>query len=80
MKRPNDGDNDDDVCRMARNVASIAAIPWEELADGPARECLLEMAYAGLDVGAFETHEGCWRIRLQQQAMSCGEWAAKFAV
>ena len=70
---------DDDVCRMARNVASIAAIPWEALADGPARGCLLEMAYAGLSVGAFETREGCWRIRLQGNELSCAEWAAKFA-
>lgn len=69
----------DDVCRMARNVASIAAIPWEELADGPARGCLLEMAYAGLNVSAYETREGCWRIHLQQRELSCAEWAAKFA-
>lgn len=70
----------DDVCRMARNVASVAAIPWEELADGPARGCLLEMAYAGLDVGAYESCAGRWRIRLQRHEMSCAEWSAKFAV
>jgi hypothetical protein len=33
-----------DVTQIACNVASIAAIPWEELPDGPARGLLLEMA------------------------------------
>lgn len=29
---------------MARNAASVAAIPWEEMSDGAARGCLLELA------------------------------------
>lgn len=82
MGRPYDesGSGDDNLCRMARNVASIAAIPWEALADGPARGCLLEMAYAGLDVSAFETRSGCWHIRMRGSELSCAEWAARFAV
>ena len=73
-------DCSDDVPRWARNTASIAAVPWEWLEYGPARCLLLEMAYAGVDVSAYATCEGEWRIRLQRQDMSCAEWRAKFAV
>ncbi len=64
---------------MVCNVASVASIPWEELPDGPARGCLLEMAYAGGDVGAFRTASGCWWIRLGHQTETCAEWAARFS-
>ncbi|MGE5334847.1 MAG: hypothetical protein ACM3N4_09130 [Nitrososphaerota archaeon] len=65
---------------MARNVASVAAIPWEELSDGPARGCLLEMAYAGGDVGAFRAADGRWWVRLGSGVESCAEWASRFCV
>lgn len=65
---------------MARNVASVAAIPWEELPDGPARGCLLEMAYAGGDVGAFRAAEGHWWVRLGSEAESCAAWASRFCI
>ena len=65
---------------MARNVASVAAIPWEELPDGPARGCLLEMAYAGGDVGAFVAVDGHWWVRLGGRAESCAAWASRFSV
>jgi hypothetical protein len=68
------------VSRIARNVASIAAVPWEVLGDGPARFLLLEMAYAGLDVGMCERSDGTWRVHLGQQQMTSDEWRAKFAV
>lgn len=48
------------IASMARNVASVAAIPWEELPDGPSRGCLLEMAYVGGDVRAFRAADGRW--------------------
>lgn len=73
-------DRSDDVSRLARNAASIAAVPWERLAYGPARCLLLEMAYAGLDVSTYITRDGEWRIRLQRQDMTAAEWAAKFAI
>lgn len=69
-----------DTTDIARNAASIAAVPWEQLADGPARCLLLEMAYAGLDASAYPDREGRWRIRLQARDMTCAEWAAKFVV
>jgi hypothetical protein len=69
-----------DVAQLACNVASIAAIPWEELPDGPARGLLLEMAYAGLRVSASCCDQICWRVRVEGQDMTCAEWAAKFAV
>ena len=59
------------IASVARNVASVAAIPWEELSDGPARGCLLEMAYAGGDVGAFRAADGRWWVRLGSRAESC---------
>lgn len=65
---------------LARNVASVAAIPWEELSDGPARGCLLEMAYAGGDVGAFRAADGRWWVRLGSGAESCAAWASRFCV
>ena len=65
---------------MACNVASIAAIPWEDLPDGPARGLLLEMAYAGLGVSACPNDQAGWRVRIEEQEMACAEWAAKFAV
>ena len=74
MELPND------VTQMARNAASIAAIPWEQLGFGPARCLLLEMAYAGLDASAYSDPDGTWRIHLQCQDMTCVEWRAKFAV
>lgn len=74
MELPND------VSRAARNVASVADVPWEELPYGPARGLLLEMAYAGLDVSAYVTCDGHWRVRLQTRDMTCAEWAAQFAV
>lgn len=70
----------DDVSRVARNAASIAAVPWEWLAYGPARCLLLEMAYAGLDVSAYVSVEGEWRIHLECRDVSCAEWRAQFAV
>ena len=69
-----------DSAIMARNVASVAAIPWEELPDGPARGCLLEMAYAGGDVGAFCTADGRWWVRLENKAELCAAWASRFCV
>ncbi len=48
------------IASIARNVASVAAIPWEELPDGPAWGCLLEMAHAGGDVRAFRVADGRW--------------------
>jgi hypothetical protein len=65
---------------IARNVASVAAIPWEELSEGPARGCLLEMAYAGGDVGAFRAADGRWWVRLGSGAESCTEWASRFCI
>ncbi|HEV2238820.1 MAG TPA: hypothetical protein VGR57_19330 [Ktedonobacterales bacterium] len=65
---------------MARNVASVVAIPWEELPDGPARGCLLEMAYAGGDVGTFRAADGHWWVRLGSRAESCAAWASRFGV
>lgn len=69
-----------DVCRMARNVASVVAVPWEELPDGAARGLLLEMAYAGLDVEAYQCEDGAWRIRIGHEEMTCAMWRARFAV
>jgi hypothetical protein len=69
-----------DMTQVASNVASIAAIPWEELPDGPARGLLLEMAYAGLGVSACCCDQVCWYVRVEGQEMTCAEWAAKFAV
>jgi hypothetical protein len=69
-----------DVARIACNVASIAAIPWEQLADGPARGLLLEMAYAGLRVSADCRDHMLWRVSVEGQEMTCAEWAGKFAV
>lgn len=68
------------VANMARNVASVAAIPWEELSDGPARGCLLEMAYAGGDGGAFRAADGRWWVRLGSRTESCAAWASRFCV
>ena len=68
------------IAIMARNVASVAAIPWEELPEGPARGCLLEMAYAGGDVGAFSTPDGRWWVRLGSEVESCATWALRFCV
>ena len=65
---------------MARNVASVAAIPWEELSDGPARGCLLEMAYGGGDVGAFRAADGRWWVRLGSRTESCSAWASRFRI
>ncbi|HEX3272573.1 MAG TPA: hypothetical protein VHR15_18150 [Ktedonobacterales bacterium] len=69
-----------DMAQVACNVASIAAIPWEELPDSPARGLLLEMAYAGLRVSAYCANQVCWRVRIEGQEMTCAEWAGKFAV
>jgi hypothetical protein len=69
-----------DVTQIACNVASIAAIPWEELPDSPARGLLLEMAYAGLRVSAYCHDLACWWVRVEGQEMRCAEWAGKFAV
>jgi len=65
------------IARMACNVASIAAIPWEALCDGVARGCLLEMAYAGGDVGAVAA-DGTWWVRLGSRLELCTAWAARF--
>ena len=70
----------DKLATMACHVASIAAIPWEELADGAARGCLLEMAYGGLRVLAYPGRDGRWRICLEGHEMTCAEWSARFAV
>ena len=64
---------------MARNVASIAEIPWEALPDGAVRGCLVEMAYAGGDVGAFQAADGSWWVRLEHQTETCAAWAARFS-
>lgn len=69
-----------DSAIMARNVASVAAIPWEELPDGPARSCLLDLAYAGGDVGAFRAADGRWWVRLGSKAESCAAWASRFCI
>ncbi|HEY7834793.1 MAG TPA: hypothetical protein VIG30_14565 [Ktedonobacterales bacterium] len=68
------------VARMARHVASVAAVPWEELPDAPARFCLLDMAYTGGDVGAFRAADGSWWVRLGSRTESCAAWAARFCV
>lgn len=68
------------VERMAHNVASVADIPWETLPDGPARGCLLEMAYAGADVRAFRAADGDWYVRVEGRIESCAAWAARFCV
>lgn len=68
------------VARMARNVASIADIPWEQLPDGAARGCLLDMAYVGGDVFAYRSPGGEWFIHLQRQVLTCAEWAARFCI
>jgi hypothetical protein len=65
---------------VARNVANVAAIPWEELSDGPARGCLLEMAYAGGDAGAFRAADGHYWVRLGSEAESCATWASRFCI
>lgn len=66
------------IARMACNVASVAAIPWEALGDGVARGCLLEMAYAGGDVGAVAAADGTWWVRLGSRRETCAAWAARF--
>ena len=66
--------------RVARNVATIADIPWEELSDGVARGCLLDMAYRGGNVGAFRAEDGHWRVCLGSRSESCADWAARFHV
>jgi hypothetical protein len=68
------------AARTARNVASIVAVPWEVLGDGPARFLLLEMAYAGLEVRVCAGADGVWRVYLARQEMTCAEWSARFAV
>jgi hypothetical protein len=68
------------MTQVACNVASIAAIPWEELPDGPARGLLLEMAYAGLRVSVWRRDLACWWVSVEGQEMTCAEWARKFAV
>lgn len=68
------------IAIMERNVARVAAIPWEELSDGPARGCLLEMAYDGGGVGAFRAADGRWWVRLGSGAESCAAWASRFCV
>lgn len=65
--------------RLAHNVASIASIPWEELPDGTARFCLLDMAYAGGDVGAFRAADGRWWVRVGSRTETCAAWAARFS-
>lgn len=65
---------------MARNTASVVAVPWEELPDGPARGLLFEMAHAGLDVEAQRCADGCWRIRIGREEITCAAWRARFAV
>jgi hypothetical protein len=69
-----------DMAQVACNVASIAAIPWGELPDGPARGLLLEMAYAGLRVSACYCDPACWWVSIEGQEMTCAEWAGNFAV
>ena len=69
-----------DRAQVACNVASIAAIPWEDLPDGPARGLLLEMAYAGLRVSAYCCDKVCWHVHVEGQEMTCAEWAGKFAI
>ncbi len=76
----NRGTGADGVARTASNVASFADIPWEALADGAARCCLLEMAYAGADVCAFCAADGGWYVRVAGRAETCAAWAARFCV
>ena len=68
------------LSRMAENTASIAAVPWEVLSDGPARFLLMEMAQAGLDVFVRVDADGTWLVQVGGQVMTCAEWSAKFAV
>lgn len=68
----------EDGTRLSLNVASIAAVPWEELPDGPARFCLLDMAYAGGNVGAYCAADGRWWVRVGRRSETCAEWAARF--
>lgn len=67
------------VANMARNAASIAGIPWEELPDGPARFCLLDMAYAGGDASAYQAADGRWWVRVGGRSETCAAWAARFS-
>lgn len=78
MERRYSPNDTEAVSRMAHNVASIASIPWCELADGPARGCLLEIAHAGLDVSAYVAIDDQWVIRLQGEIIPCRTWAAYF--
>lgn len=68
------------LARLARNVASIASVPWEELPDGPARFCLLDMAYAGGDVGAYRAEDGRWCVRVGSRSETCAAWAKRFSM
>lgn len=68
------------VTRMARAVASVADIPWDELPDGVARSCLLDMAYSGGDIDAFQAADGRWWVRLWGRTETCAAWAARFHV
>ena len=77
---PPDAENTGARERLARNVASIADIPWEELPYGAARGCLMEMAYAGADVGAFRAADGHWQVRVEGRVEPCAVWLARFHV
>ena len=68
------------LTQLARNVASIADIPWEALPDGAARGCLLDMAYQGGDIRAFRAGDGDWNVRVEGRIESCAAWAARFCV
>lgn len=68
------------LARMAKNVASVANIPWEALPDGAARGCLLEMAYKGADVYAFRALDGDWYVCVEGRKETCDAWAARFCV
>ncbi|HEX8733312.1 MAG TPA: hypothetical protein VF725_14785 [Ktedonobacterales bacterium] len=68
------------LARIARSVASMADIPWEELPDGAARGCLLEMAYKGADVYAYCGLDGVWYVWVEGRTETCAAWAARFSI
>lgn len=68
------------LARMARNVASVADIPWEKLPDSAARGCLLEMAYLGADVCAYRALDGEWYVWVEGRTETCAAWTARFSV
>ena len=68
---------------IAENLKSLAAIPTDELPEGPARDALIALAASGYEVYAYRPfgadHHNIW-IRpewsYQDGRMTCAEWIA----